>query len=378
MATIQEARFMVNQQMPYYRHLLWRMPVIMTTDIPTMGVDQWAKLYVNPDFLAALPVNQAAAILVHEIEHVICRHVARRGSRDADRWNIAIDVIVNERIKSYASGGGSRRLEIPSSGKFKGYFCADVPGSNPNMLPEDVYPLVPQRPTCAAGFGGSCSDGVPRPWEQPEGGLSDTDQQIISKGVASAIAGGDGIGKLPGSLKMELGVALPTESLEERVLRRLKTWGGAIPVGDHSTYQRMPRRPLPGFMTPGRFGVKPRLMVAWDTSGSMMERDHSLGQAVVKELLHRFREVLVLAGDTHVQSAKKVFKETDIDLRGGGGTDMSEMIRQAHEMDKKAAILVVTDGLTGWPQAKLPVPVFALLTRPSSMVPKWMGTCDLF
>ena len=93
------------------------------------------------------------------------------------------------------------------------------------------------------------------------------------------------------------------------------------------------------------------------------------------------RGLRVLAGDTAVACAKSIFRPEQIELSGGGGTDMSAMILAAcEERPAPKAILVVTDGKTGWPSEPVVPRVVAALTRKPHycpMPPKWIDTVVL-
>ncbi len=72
--------------------------------------------------------------------------------------------------------------------------------------------------------------------------------------------------------------------------------------------------------------------------------------------------------------AKNVFRPEQIELNGGGGTDMAAMIVAAcDERPSPKAILVVTDGYTGWPTEPVGPRVVACLTQAATAgaVPKW-------
>ncbi len=55
-------------------------------------------LYFNPDFLARLDRAELDGLLTHEVLHAALRHPHRRGMREATRWNIACDIVVNGMI----------------------------------------------------------------------------------------------------------------------------------------------------------------------------------------------------------------------------------------------------------------------------------------
>jgi hypothetical protein len=67
-------------------------------------------------------------------------------------------------------------------------------------------------------------------------------------------------------------------------------------------------------------------------------------------------------------------------LAGGGGTDMSALIvAAAEERPAPKAILVATDGCTGWPREPVGPRVVACLTqaRTAEHVPNWIDTVVL-
>ena len=77
---------------------------------------------------------------------------------------------------------------------------------------------------------------------------------------------------------------------------------------------------------------------------------------------------------------QNVFRPEQIELNGGGGTDMAAMIvTVCDERPSPNAILVVTDGYTGWPPKPVGPRVVACLTQPrtADSVPKWIDSVVL-
>ena len=92
------------------------------------------------------------------------------------------------------------------------------------------------------------------------------------------------------------------------------------------------------------------------------------------------RGLRVLAGDTAVACAKNVFRPEQVELAGGGGTDMAALIvAAAKERPAPKAVPVVTDGYTGWPREPVGPRVVTCLTqtRMAERVPKWIDTVVL-
>jgi predicted metal-dependent peptidase len=99
----------------------------------------------------------------------------------------------------------------------------------------------------------------------------------------------------------------------------------------------------------------PDVAVVCDTSGSMTDDLLAAALAEVEGLLRALglaRQVRVLACDYAAGPARRVSSARQIQLVGGGGTDMGAGIAAAVALRPRPAITVVlTDGYTPWPPA---------------------------
>jgi predicted metal-dependent peptidase len=99
----------------------------------------------------------------------------------------------------------------------------------------------------------------------------------------------------------------------------------------------------------------PDVAVVCDTSGSMTEDLLAAALAEVEGLLRALgmaRQVRVLACDYAAGPARRVSSARQVQLVGGGGTDMGAGIAAAVALRPRPAITVVlTDGYTPWPAA---------------------------
>jgi predicted metal-dependent peptidase len=194
-----------------------------------------------------------------------------------------------------------------------------------------------------------------------------------------------GCGSVPGGLARQAGELLhPKVDPARELLAKVKyavacTFG----FGDF-TYQRPNRRqPRGGALLPAHVKPVPRVTVTADTSGSTEQSDLTLALGVIGNVLRSLpdpRGVRVLAGDTAVQTAKNIFRPEQVELAGGGGTDMAGLIvAAAEERPAPKAILVVSDGYTGWPAKPVGPHVMACLTRASTAerAPDWIQTVVL-
>jgi predicted metal-dependent peptidase len=124
----------------------------------------------------------------------------------------------------------------------------------------------------------------------------------------------------------------------------------------------------------------PEVAVVCDTSGSMTEDLLAAALAEVEGLLRSLglaRQVRVLACDTAVGAARRVTSARQVELVGGGGTDMGAGIAAAAGLRPRPAVTVVlTDGFTPWPDEAPPGirVVVGLLGDAAPEAPTWTRT----
>jgi predicted metal-dependent peptidase len=102
--------------------------VVWTQEVPLAGADEHWRLYLNPDRFPALPIPEAAYVLLHEVGHVVRKHGDRRRAIGAEKqeWNIAADAELNS-----AQWPG---LACPAQG-----VTPDSLGMPPGLLAEDYH-----------------------------------------------------------------------------------------------------------------------------------------------------------------------------------------------------------------------------------------------
>ena len=227
---------------------------------------------------------------------------------------------------------------------------------------------APPDPSCGSGC-----DGIPRSYQLPErsalGGLSEVAGHAIRRSVAIAYREQRGQGSTPGEwdrwVEQVLDPVVDWRTVLHAAVRRGLGW--AQGHTDY-TYTRISRRQaaagpvvLPALRRPA-----PRVGIVVDTSGSV--DDGLLAQAlgevdgVLASLAVSDPQVSVLAVDAAVQTVATVRRADALRLAGGGGTDMSLGIEAAQQLRPRVdVIIVLTDGLTGWPGLPAPVPVVAVL-----------------
>lgn len=219
--------------------------------------------------------------------------------------------------------------------------------------------------------------------EGEEEGLDPSMVEVLKRQTAELIveAAAKGRGNVPaGVLRAAKEILEPKENW--RSLLRQEVRKGILDFSQKRryTYNRPHRRQgaAKGVILPGKYGLKPRVAVVVDTSGSMGEKELSRALAEVKGILQATgpgRKPTVYSVDAQVHAAQKIFRLEDVKLLGGGGTDMSLGVVQALK-DGHDVVVVVTDGYTPWPE-KHPRPgakvVVALVGEPpeSWPTPSW-------
>jgi predicted metal-dependent peptidase len=123
------------------------------------------------------------------------------------------------------------------------------------------------------------------------------------------------------------------------------------------SYRRPSRRAhlQPDLVLPTLHRPVPDVAIVCDTSGSMGDRLLARALAEVEGVLVRAglrrTRVRVLAVDTDVQAVRRVTRAAQVQLAGGGGTDMGAGIAAAAELRPRPSIVIVlTDGYTPWPE----------------------------
>jgi len=399
----------LRRMRPYVTAAMLALIPVETKDVDTMAVDEYGRLYFNPEWIDKVSVEELAGVVYHEIWHLLRKHPDRLSQYPQAVANLAADLEINDDIRSES-------IPLP-----EGVFYPEQFGFPPNQTAEyyasellDKYEIeyVPQKSSADSadqsdqssgqssgqsgqsgrkritvhvrGFGGlegSGATGQSAPWESPRGEgsvphLTNAELEIIREQVAQDVRRfqDSGMrGEIPEHWKRWADdVLTPPEIPWQALLRSLVNSAVTAAGRADYTYRRVSRRQyaVDDVVLPGLGESVVRSAVIVDVSGSV--GDESLGVALreVRGILESSSSVRVYAVDSQVQAAADVFDVSEIKsiLKGGGGTDMGVGIMQAME-SKPDVIIVITDGLTPWP-ANPGVPVIVCLFEDRD-VPSW-------
>src|SRR4029453_10961693 len=96
---LQAARVRASYQRAYFAPALFNLIPVRTDQIASMAVDSRWRLYYNDAWLAAHTGEENAAVLIHEVSHLLREHEARKQAAAVDDhtlWNTAADCEIND------------------------------------------------------------------------------------------------------------------------------------------------------------------------------------------------------------------------------------------------------------------------------------------
>ena len=357
------ARLWAATKFPYLATGVFGAQVIADRDSGTVSVDESWRMRADPEVTADWTPAQLGSVLIHHVCHLLRTHGERAqgtGVRpdEAADWIRAADAEINDDLVPAG-------LELPGHPVLPRDLRAED-----GLLAEQYFAGMRRHASRAAENQarsgqwldcGSGADGIRRPGEGRRGevGLPRWQADLLRRQVAQdVIAHGQQPGTVPaGLLRWAEEVLSPKVNwravLAAELRRAVAEVAGAV---DYS-YRRPSRRSavagpvvLPALRRP-----VPEVAVVCDTSGSMTEDLLAMVLAEVEGLLRALglaRQVRVLACDTAVAPAQRVSSARQVELIGGGGTDMGAGIGAAAALRPRPAVTVVlTDGYTPWPAA---------------------------
>jgi len=372
---VRTARAALVAKFPYFAPMAYTLTLVETRKVPTMAVDRHARLYYNPDFLNEVDDRQLVGLLWHEVNHLARDH-PRRGKplveQDTHRALVAADLEVND-------DAGEAGVTLPDGGVYPETF--HLPRGK---TMEEYFALLEGKRLPRLPLPHGSNIGGEAPWELPQDhpehpGVPESALEVTRRQVAEEVkrtAEGKGRGTTPGGLRRWAEAYLHPQVDWRNVLRHsIRRAYADLSKRTRPTYARPHRRnhAYHPFVLPGHYGLRPKVAVVVDTSGSV-DKD-LLGQALaeIKGILRITRKVQVYTVDTEVHTVQTVFRPEDITLLGGGGTDMGRGIHRAAQ-DNHALIVVLTDGLTPWPEEPPPARVVIALLGTSPWPTPWWAT----
>ncbi|MFF7240288.1 VWA-like domain-containing protein [Streptomyces collinus] len=373
------ARLHAVKVRPYLADALFALHVVEDPSVPTMAVDPYWRCYVSPAFVARTPVEELAGVWVHEVSHLLRDHHGRgeRYAREHDehgpgerlRRNIAADFEINDDI--YGEG-----LPRPTGAVLPSLLRL------PDELLMEEYLRMASMSSLTAELAwldcGSGADGQERPWElgsDGSHGLSRQQRDAVRFRVAEGIRGKPG--DAPQGWRRWADAAFhPPQPWRQLLGAAVRSAAGAPGAGENHSYRRPSRRSVsvPGVVLPSLRRTPPRVCVVIDTSGSVS--DGELGSALlevaaISRAVGGRRDLIsVISCDAAARIAVPICRAENIELIGGGGTDLrAGFDRALRSRPRPDVVVALTDGQTPWPREQPPCrTVVGLFARPARPV----------
>jgi predicted metal-dependent peptidase len=377
-AGLAAARLWAATKFPYLATGVFGAQVVAERGSGTVSVDESWRMHADPELTAAWTPAQLGSVLIHHVCHLLRTHGERAqglgvGPDEAPTWVRAADAEINDDLVPAgldlpgrpvlprdlrAEDGllaeqyfdGIRRAQRALAQQAEGGREA---GNRDRSAQSDGGETAGPWLDCGSG-----ADGMPRPGQGP-GGLAGWQADLLRRQVAQdVVAHGKQPGTVPaGLLRWAEEVLSPKVNWRTLLAAELRRAVAEVSGAVDYSYRRPSRRSavagqvvLPALRRP-----VPEVAVVCDTSGSMTEDLLAMVLAEVEGLLRALglaRQVRVLACDTAVASAQRVSSARQVQLTGGGGTDMGAGIAAAAALRPRPAVTVVlTDGYTPWPAA---------------------------
>lgn len=397
--TLAAARLLALRWMPYLAAALFEVVPVRSPHLDTFAVDAGWRLYVGVPALERWSVEEVAGVLLHEVGHLLRDHHARHAEQehhDHHRWNLAADAEINDDL--VAAG-------IPLPGH---PVTPESLGAPDGDLAERYYHhLLTEAagdgdPRCGSGSGGAAVPEELAPNDGDRPARTPVEQELTRRVVATDIAEaaaaqaegtpeeeaserartrvatGPHPGHLPGGWLRWAGEVLAPPVIDWRQrLRRTVRRSLAVTVGqlDHDA-RRPGRRRIPRVVTPGMVQPRLRVGVVVDTSASMEPDQLDAALAELDGLCRRAglraEDRVVLTADVEVREAPRLRRAAELELLGGGGTDLRPALEvlRTHRLGP-TTLVVLTDGFTPWPARPLAgrTVIAVLLSRRDGQIP---------
>jgi predicted metal-dependent peptidase len=341
----------LRMKSPFFGTLAMFARFVPSTTIPSAATDG-RDIFFNPEFLAALPKSQQDGVLLHELIHAALLHPSRLREREAERWNIAADIVVNGMILQ------QQGVELPPGG------LRDE--KLEHLSVEEVYELLrssaPNRhqltnPDLLANNGITESDALT---PQQSHRLDNSQRELLAAHWRQAIQQATAISRTTQWGKLPIWIEREFEALVNPQLDwKAHLWRYLVQTPND--FQNFDRRFIGrGLYLEALQGESIRVYLAIDTSGSVNQKTLDLFMSEVLGILGSYPhlECDLYYVDNEVDGPYSiVFNNPLPPPQGGGGTSFVPFFdRVSHTWDgyTQAICIYLTDGYGEFP-ADLPV-----------------------
>jgi predicted metal-dependent peptidase len=389
---LQTARLRASYQRAYFAPALFNLIPVKTELIESMAVDAYWRLYYNESWLATHTVEENASVLIHEVSHLLRDHEARKQAAAAANprlWNTAADCEINDDL--FAEGltlpgdpPHPDKHELPTGENAELYYSwlskrsaqqehDRGRGGDRDPSPGAESSGAESRHDCGSGAHGERRSWELAPDEESSGGTPGVDAvkaEMVRRDVAQRIMDTSSFtGDVsPGWRRWAHGVMTPKVDYMAIIRRTVRVALRESTLGRYDrTYRRPHRRhgAYGDFLMPSFHQPRARPGFLIDTSSSMHNEQLSRAMTELGALTRQLgyaSEVVVACCDVAVHGVKKAFNPSQLQLYGGGGTDISKGLQWFIDRNSGPIdlLIIVTDCETAWTEEVPPFPVITI------------------
>lgn len=174
---VKRAKIKMYEKSPFFSFVLMKMNVQENKEIPSMAVDYKGNILYNPDWVKTLNEDELQGVVAHELLHLCLLHLMRRGTRNAEIFNISNDLVANNLLLKDSFHLPKCGL-IPSCDQFDmaqwgiKHIIKDIDKKSSEEIYDEIYPLLPKRKIIVEFGDGESGDGEGEPDDFGQDGSS--------------------------------------------------------------------------------------------------------------------------------------------------------------------------------------------------------------
>ncbi len=292
------------------------------------------ELQFNPDFFIWMKPPARETVLMHELWHVAYLHGIRQGSRDADTWNQACDIYINNQLEEdkYSFDGIENCWKDPS---YKGWVEEDIY--------DDLMKNPQKKPKGSGAFGHGAGGDMkaPAPGSSPATVVNNVVRAMQQQKLAGGTLAGSGAGRMQEVITQFLKPVVPWQ----QVLMDFFT-----DIDDTKYTWARPNRRYTDIYLPSLVDDEGRLRhLAYfeDVSGSISKADSLRFNSEVAYVKTQFnpKKMSLITFDTTIQDEINITEEDtfeEIKITGRGGTCLVP-VRDWIIKNKPSAAIIFSD-----------------------------------
>ncbi len=348
MKKLERALIELGKESPFYLYILIGMKRIKMDSVRTISLGFSRNgdilLFYNPK-MENKDMRFIKALLKHEVMHLINLHflIKPKDRRDKKIWDLAMDASINQYIEELDAFGVSlNQLIEEGHGVDNEYIFAVPPPQYPGETAEFYHDWILKR---FEELGRYDIEALPSSPDD-HNSSSDVNFDMILEITKSKVGKAFNMygNSLPSGVQRIVERVLSKPALNWKVLVR-RFMGVSMKGERYSTPLRPNRRyeDQPGW----RHEYRSRLAVVIDTSGSIIESEINDFLSEIEALVKLTEgEVYLVQVDSNVTVVARYRKGDwrDLEIVGGGETDLQPAVSYVEENLKTEGVIVFTDG----------------------------------